>query len=196
MNDQIIEELSKKIKSACGLSKKQIEKTILFLLNSDQAEIDKGFLLIKELKSKIRKCQKCNNFSNNDICDICLDKTRENKLMIVEHYQNISKFEELNIYKGHYFILEGLYKLKNNDQVVLSNLEKLISMSKEYDEIILALSSDIEGQFTMQYIQKLLRDKNKNINVYQLSIGIPMGAEIEYVDPTTLKQSLINKAKM
>ncbi|WP_373437235.1 toprim domain-containing protein, partial [Metamycoplasma equirhinis] len=93
----------------------------------------------------------CNVYSNSVICEICQDKLRDKKLLIVENQTDIKKFEELGIYKGKYFILEKLMDLKFENEIFKKNEQKLLIEAKKYDEIIFALSATIEGQLTTQY---------------------------------------------
>ncbi|TPR53367.1 toprim domain-containing protein [Metamycoplasma neophronis] len=188
-----LEELLKKIP---GFTKRQINKTITYFLDNPENAIDDIFAALKALKKAMQKCEICNQFNQNHICEICQDNNRSKKLMVVENSNDIAKFETLNIFDGKYFVLEGIYDLKKPDEKVIKNIEKLLALAKSKSEITLALPATIEGQFTMQYLQKLLRDKIAFTNVFQLSMGIPVGSSVEYVDPITLKQSLINKTKV
>ncbi|WP_369085945.1 toprim domain-containing protein [Metamycoplasma spumans] len=196
MNDSKIYELELLLKKIPGYSKRQISKTITYFLEQPVEVAEELFNAIKSLKEAIKKCEVCNAYNANQICEICQDVLRDKKLIVVENSNEIAKFEELNIFKGKYFVLESLYDIKNPSDLVKKNIDKLINLSKNQTEIILALSATIEGQFTMEYIKKCLRDKINHVNVYQLSMGIPMGASVEYIDPITLKQSLINKTKI
>ncbi|AWX69311.1 toprim domain-containing protein [[Mycoplasma] anseris] len=197
MENQKIFELELILKKIPGFSKKQIQKIIDYLINSNKQEIDSLINAIQDFKENINKCEYCNNLlAYVKDCIICNDKNRDKKLLVVEQYRDIEKFEDLKIFNGYYFVLEGLYKLKNNDQNILNNIDKLLKIIDKYDEIILGLSATLEAQFCMQYLQKYIKSKYPKANVYQLSMGIPLGASVEYVDSITLKQSLINKLKM
>ncbi|MBN0970887.1 toprim domain-containing protein [Mycoplasma phocoeninasale] len=190
------EELELLLKAIPGISKRQAQKIISYFLENDVSRLENIYQLMKQLKDKLKKCQNCNLYSDAEICSICLDKSRQQKLMIVLSQEDLKKFEALEIYSGKYFILEELYDLKKSSEKFDRNLEKLLLMAKNVSEIVIALSATVEGQFTTQFIKKILKDKINFDNAYQLSMGIPLGVQVEYVDPVTLKQSLINKTKI
>ncbi|TPE57216.1 recombination protein RecR [[Mycoplasma] falconis] len=184
-------DLLKKIPS---ISKKQINKILMHTIDSSKEDITALFEALLELKENVKKCQICNYLNDKDVCDICASKIRERKLLIVETSNDVEKFENLDAYNGYYFVLEGIHTIKGINLKVEANIEKILNNLDKYKEITLALSSTLEGQTTSQYIYRKLRDL-KFDNVYQLSMGIPYGIAVEYVDPITLKQSLINKNK-
>ncbi|WP_170120259.1 toprim domain-containing protein [[Mycoplasma] phocae] len=190
------EEIELLLKAIPGITKRQSQKIIGYFLENDIEKLEHIYQLIKSLKSKIKKCQNCNAYSEKDTCDICDDKFREKKLMVVLSQEDLKKFEALEIYKGRYFVIEELYDLKKSNEKFNRNLEKLLIVAKNVSEIVIALSATVEGQFTTQFIKKILKDKINFDNAYQLSMGIPLGVQVEYVDPVTLKQSLINKTKI
>ena len=109
--------------------------------------------------------------------------------------QEKTKFEALGIYKGKYFVFSSIYQLKKNNDLFYEEFNDLIKLIDKNTEVIFALPFSLEGQLTMEYIKKLLIEKFPTIFIYQLSIGLPINASVEYADPITLKQSLLNKQK-
>ncbi|WP_373436090.1 toprim domain-containing protein [Metamycoplasma equirhinis] len=196
MDSPAKEKLENILKKIPGFTKKQIQRTINYFIETSNEQINELFERINTLKKETIKCEKCNVYSNSVICEICQDKLRDKKLLIVENQTDIKKFEELGVYKGKYFILEKLMDLKFENEIFKKNEQKLLTEAKKYDEIIFALSATIEGQLTTQYLQKKFRDILNVKNTYQLSIGIPLGLQVEYIDPITLKESLLNKTKL
>ncbi|AWX42915.1 Recombination protein recR [Metamycoplasma cloacale] len=194
--NKYFEELELLLKKIPGFSKKQIQKTIAYIIESNDIEINELIQKINNLKQNIKKCDICNCYTTDANCSICIDKTRSRSLFVVENHLDVQKIENLDFYKGYYFVLEGLYKLKDNENKVLNNIDKLIELGNKYNEIILGLPATLEGHFSMEYLKKLLKKHYPNLSVYQLSMGLPMGSTLEYIDPITLKQSLINKIKM
>ncbi|AZG68922.1 toprim domain-containing protein [Mycoplasma struthionis] len=195
MNNEEYLKLEKKLKEIPGLSKRQIQKIADFIIDKKTEEINEIVQTILEYKTNIKKCINCNYVSKDELCKFCSDSSRENILLVVEKSVDVDKFEELNSYKGKYFVIDDVWK-KQKEKVQDKALEKLLSIANKYKEITLALSSSFDGQFSMIYLQKMLKEKAKFENVYQLAIGIPIGASVEYVDNVTLKQSLIKKVKM
>ena len=189
-------ELETKLKKISNLSKKQIQKIIFNLINLDKNDLNILFDLINQAKSEIKKCKICGYYSSDDLCLICTNEMRTNKIIVVEQSDDIDKFEELKIYDGKYYVFSSLYNLKGNNDSFNKDFDKLLSLINKDSEVILALKSSMEGILTMQYIKKLITGKYKNTNIFQLSMGLPYNASVEYIDPLTLKQSLLNKSKI
>ena len=185
-------ELETKLKKISNLSKKQIQKIIFNLINLDKNDLNILFDLINQAKSEIKKCKICGYYSSDDLCLICTNEMRTNKIIVVEQSDDIDKFEELN----KYYVFSSLYNLKGNNDSFNKDFDKLLSLINKDSEVILALKSSMEGILTMQYIKKLITEKYKNTNIFQLSMGLPYNASVEYIDPLTLKQSLLNKSKI
>lgn len=196
MKNEKYEKLEFELKKISNLTKKQIQKIIFYFINEDESKINDLFKLITSIKNEMKKCKLCNYYSNQDECEFCDDKKRENKILVVEQSEDVEKFEKLEIYSGKYYVFSSLYSLKNSNEKFNEDYTKLVSLLKKDTEVILALKSSLEGILTMQYIKKLINEKYKNINIYQLSMGLPYNTSIEYVDPLTLKQSLLNKSKI
>ena len=120
-----------------------------------------------------------------------MDKERNgNLIFVVEKAKDISLFEKINVYKGKYHVLGGLISPLEGIGPEDININKLISRidGDKVNEIILALKPSIEGETTMHYIKKLL--ENKNVKVTRIATGIPIGTDIEYIDPMTLEFAL------
>ena len=147
--------------------------------------------LIIDVRDKLTNCSICGNITENDICDICSDSNRNSKIVfVVEKAKDISLFEKINIYNGKYHVLGGLISPLEGIGPDDVNISCLISrIDKEnIEEIILALKPSIEGETTMQYIKKIL--ENKNIKITRIATGIPMGTDIDYIDAMTLEFAL------
>ena len=146
---------------------------------------------ITDIRDKITTCEICGNIADSNICNICSDKERNsNIIFVVEKAKDISLFEKINIYNGKYHVLGGLISPLDGIGPDDININKLIDrIDKEsVHEIIMALKPSIEGETTMQYIKKIL--ENKNVRVTRIATGIPMGTDIEYIDAMTLEFAL------
>lgn len=196
MNNIEIQKLEELLKTVFDFTKKQFQKFIFNIFKSSSEDIDQICNQIKALRNSIKKCNICNRYNENTICNICLDTNRTKQLMLVGNSLDIDKFENIGLYKGKYFVFDQNISLKNEDFIVSSLLEKLIDILKDKNELILSLSPTIEGQFNMHYIKKFLKNKINFTNIFQLSTGIPLGSSVEYIDQDTLKESLLNKIKM
>ena len=146
--------------------------------------------------NSIKKCHNCGMITENDICDICIDEERENKLMIVEGVRDVLSFEKIKYYKGKYHILNGVISPLNG----VSGEDLKIDLIKErikkenITEVILSTSSNLDGEMTAMYIKKML--ENEGIPVYRIGYGLPVGADIEYADDITLMRALEGKKEM
>ena len=142
---------------------------------------------------QIKKCKICNNYTDNDdeICDICLDETRnKNILCIVEDPKIVYFMEKNKIFPGKYFVLNNLISPIEGigpEDIGLNSLKNMLE-SNNITEMIIAIKSSIEGETTALYIKELF--KNKNIKISKIASGIPMGADFEYIDNLTFEKAI------
>ena len=174
-----------------GIGEKTAERLTFSLMNFDKERLTSFSEAIIDLRDKIVNCKICGNISENDVCEICSDFSRNDKIIfVVEKAKDISLFEKINVYNGKYHVLGGLISPLEGIGPEDINMNSLIDRIDKYnvDELILALKPSIEGETTMQYIKKILG--NKKIRVTRIATGIPMGTDIEYIDPMTLEMAL------
>lgn len=174
-----------------GIGVKTAERLTFSLMNFDKERLTSFSDAIIDLRDKIINCRICGNISENDVCEICSDSSRNDKIIfVVEKAKDISLFEKINVYNGKYHVLGGLISPLEGIGPEDINMSSLIERIDKYnvDELILALKPSIEGETTMQYIKKILG--NKKIRVTRIATGIPMGTDIEYIDPMTLEFAL------
>lgn len=177
-----------------GIGEKTAERLALSILDMDNSVIELFSNSIKNVKTKIKRCNICNHLSENDICEICKNKDRNNKIIcVVEEPKNVILFEKLNIFDGYYHVLDGLISPIDGINPEDINIESLINRVKEnkIEELILALKPSIEGETTSLYISKLL--EKEKVKISKIAYGIPMGAEMDYVDSLTLELALENR---
>ena len=174
-----------------GIGEKTAERLTFSLMNFDKERLTSFADAIIDLRDKIINCRICGNISENDVCEICSDSSRNDKIIfVVEKAKDISLFEKINVYNGKYHVLGGLISPLEGigpEDINMSSLIERIDKNN-IDELILALKPSIEGETTMQYIKKILG--NKKIRVTKIATGIPMGTDIEYIDPMTLEFAL------
>ena len=177
-----------------GIGEKTAERLALSVLEIDEDTINLFSNSLKDAKTKIRRCEKCNNLSENELCEICKDKNRNKELLcVVEEPKNVILFEKLNIFDGYYHVLDGLISPIDGINPEDINLLSLIDRVKKdkVKEIILALKPSVEGETTSLYISKIL--EGSNVKISKIAHGIPIGAEIDYVDSLTLEMALENR---
>lgn len=193
----IIQNLIECFKKFPGVGGKTAERMALSVLEIDKETIELFAKSLKESKTKIRRCEKCNNLSEEDKCEICKDKNRNNEILcVVEEPKFVNLFEQLNIFDGYYHVLDGLISPIdgiNPEDINIPNLIERVKKDK-VKEIILALKPSIEGETTALYISKML--EGTNIKISKIAHGVPMGADIDYVDSLTLEMALENRRYM
>ena len=189
-----IQNLIECYKKLPSIGEKTAERLALSTLNLDDEVINLFSSSLKNIKTKIKRCKKCNNYTENEICDICADISRKKELLcIVENPEDIILVEKNNIFDGYYYVVSNLISPSNGFDVSKINIDEIIKIVKEnkIKEIILAIKPSIEGETTSMYISKLL--KNSDVIVSRIALGIPIGAEIDYVDSLTLEMALENR---
>lgn len=177
-----------------GIGEKTAERLALSILDMDNSIVDLFSTSLTDVKTKIKRCNICNHLSENEICEICKNKDRNNKILcVVEEPKNVILFEKLNIFDGYYHVLDGLISPIDGINPEDINIENLINRVKEnkIEEIILALKPSIEGETTSLYISKLL--EKEKVKITKIAYGIPMGADMDYVDSLTLELALENR---
>lgn len=169
---------------------KQAERFALYVLKTADTEIDELVSSIIEVKKSVRLCAKCNNYTLEELCDICKDDTRERKICIIETPFDLISIEKTQVYNGKYFVLGGNLVPITKGSDFNSRIEHLRKIIKEgsVDEVIIALDATTEGQMTSIYIKKALSDMG--IKISRIAYGVPLGADIDYMDGFTLSHAL------
>lgn len=196
MYSNTIKRLIDCLKELPGIGEKSAERLAFSMLEFDPEKLDLFSTTLKDVKN-IKKCSICNNYTDSDICSICSDKNRSDEtIFVVEKSKDISLFEKMNTYQGKYHVLGGLISPLNGINPEDINLDMLIERVKKnhVKEVIVVLKPSIEGETTMQYINKIL--EKYNVKVSKIPIGIPLGTEIEYIDPLTLELAFENRKEV
>ncbi len=192
-----IKNLIECFKKLPGIGEKTAERLALATLNLDPSIIHLFSESLENTKTKIKRCEICNNLSEEEICGICKDASRNHEtICVVEDPKNVALFEKLGTYHGVYHVLDGLISPLDGINPENIKIDSLIErIDKEHiKEIIIAIKSSIEGETTALYIVKLL--ENKNVVVSKIAHGVPLGAEMDYIDSLTLEMALENRKKI
>jgi recombination protein RecR len=171
---------------------KTAERYVSFLLSQPKTKLSEIAEAIKNLKDNLKICQNCFNISETDPCPICAQTNRDKKLLcIVADGRNINLIERTGDYNGLYFILGGELNTIEGTRPEDLNIKKLIERIKNNNisEVILALNPTMEGETTVMYLAKLLKQINPKIKTTKLARGLPAGAELEYADELTLSHA-------
>jgi len=174
-----------------GVGEKTAERYVYTLYEKDIDEIKNLSDSLLEFKNNIKKCRICGCLTDNDICDICSNESKDRSLIcVVEDSKSVFSIEKTGKYNGLFHVLDGLISPIEGINPEDLNLSSLINerINKETKEIIIALNPSIEGEVTSMYIQKIL--EKKNIKVSRLSYGIPAGSDMEYLDPLMITKAL------
>ena len=180
-----------------GIGEKTAERYALAILDLDESIIDKFSSTLLDTKTKIRRCNICNNLSEDDLCDICKNDSRDkNVLCVVEDPKSVIMFEKIGTFNGYYHVINGLISPLDGINPEDLNLDLLIKRIKDNNikEVIIAVKPSIEGETTALYISKLLKDTD--VVVSKIAHGVPIGTEIDYVDSLTLELALENRKKI
>lgn len=181
-----IENLINKLSLLPSVGPKTAERYVFYLLNQNEEKLNELAQVIKELKQKTTVCQSCLAAAESNPCSICSDSNRNSELLcVVENLQDLVAIESTGQYRGKYFILGGLINTIYGIGPEKLNIEKLVKIiqEKKIEELILALNFTLEGETTILYLNKILKNK---IKITRLAKGLPAGSDLEYADQTTL----------
>lgn len=173
-----------------GVGEKTAERYVYAIYERDMDEVENLANSLIEFKKKIRNCEICGCLSDYNKCEICESDDRDKStICIVEDSKSVFFIEKTKKYRGFYHVLNGLISPIEGKNPEDLNIESLIKnrITKDVKEIIIALNPSIEGEVTSLYIQKLL--EKFDIKVSRLSYGIPMGSDIEYLDPIMISKA-------
>ncbi len=189
MYPNCVRNLIDSLKNLPGIGEKTAERLAFSILNFDSDKLDNFANALLQTKD-IKRCPICNNITDLEKCYICGDSTRDAEtIFVVEKPKDIVLFEKMGNYKGMYHVLDGLISPLEGINPEDINLESLVNRVKNDNvkEVIVVLKPSIEGETTMQYIKKIL--SKYNVRVSKIPIGIPIGTDIEYIDPMTLEMA-------
>lgn len=186
-----IKSLIESFKYLPGIGEKTAERLAFSVLELEEEQIEMFSSSILEVSEKIHKCPICNTLTDLEKCYICSDSTREEDVLcVVEDSKSVFLFEKLGMFHGKYHVLDGVISPLegvNPEDIGLSKLLDRIENEK-FKEIIFAFKPSIEGETTALYIKKVL--DGMNIKITRLASGVPIGADMEYVDSLTLERAL------
>jgi recombination protein RecR len=177
-----------------GIGRKSALRLVLHLLKQDVNDVEIFGNSLIQLRSEIKHCKVCHNISDTEVCNICSNPSRNPSIIcVVENIKDVMSIENTHQFNGLYHVLGGI--ISPMDGIGPSNLEidSLVERAsgENAEEVILALSTTMEGDTTNFYIYKKLR--NTNIKISTLARGVSIGDELEYTDEVTLGRSIVNR---
>ena len=177
-----------------GIGRKTALRLVLHLLRQSEDDVEQFTGSLSKMKKEVKYCRICHNISDTELCPVCADQRRDaSTICVVENIQDVMAIENTQQYHGLYHVLGGI--ISPMDGIGPSDIE-IDSLVKRVEnggiqEVILALSSTMEGDTTNFYISRKLQGFNVRLSV--LARGISVGDELEYTDEVTLGRSILNR---
>ena len=174
-----------------GIGHKSAQRLAFHVLSMQQSEAEAFSNAILDAHTKIKKCSRCCNLAEEELCPICKSQNRDESLVcVVEDPRDVLAFERTHEFSGTYHVLHGVISPMNSvgpEDITIKELLSRIAEGK-VEEVIMATNPPVEGEATAMYISRLL--KPMGITVSRLAYGVPVGAELEYADEVTLTRAL------
>lgn len=193
-SSKLVESVVTEFSRLPGIGKKTALRLALHLLKKDTPFAETLGNAIIKMRTEVQFCRECHNISDSEVCEICASEKRlKNTICVVEDIRDVMAIENTGQYNGVYHILGGIISPMDGIGPNDLNIESLIQRvtSGNIAEVIMALSTTIEGDTTNFYIYKKL--KNLNTRITTIARGIAIGDELEYADEVTLGRSILNR---
>jgi len=195
-SSKLLEEAVEEFSSLPGIGRKTALRLVLYLLKQEDEQVDRFGTTILRLKKEIVHCKTCHNISDNDVCAICGDPYRDHQIVcVVENIRDVMSIENTQQFSGIYHVLGGIISPIDGIGPADLKIDSLVEKAKNghLKEVILALSTTMEGDTTNFYIYKKL--KNSEVSVTTLARGVSIGDDLEYADEITLGRSILNRTR-
>ena len=198
MFPKCIDELIDSFKKFPGVGQKSAERMAFSLLyDFDEEDADAFSFNVANVKKSIKKCGICNCITDQDLCFVCSDKGRDkSSLIVVENAKDVFLLEKVGNFSGYYHVLEGLISPFDDIGPEDIDLKGLLARVKEdkVKEIIFVTKSGVEADTTILYIKKCL--ENTDVVISRVANGIPVGADMDYIDALTLESAFNNRKEV
>ena len=196
-NLKSLERLEESFNKLPSIGKRSAERLAYSILDMSNDDVDEFCNALKGVKNKIRVCPICGAYTEDELCDICADSSRDKSVLLVVSYpKDVISFEAMNTYRGLYHVLGGIISVQNGKSIDELNIPGLIERVKtgEVKEIIIATNPTIEGETTAIYLSKILKDYVPIIT--RLAYGLQMGGTLDYTDSLTLAKAIEGRRKI
>lgn len=193
-SSRLLQDAVEAFSSLPGIGRKTALRLALHLLKQEPAQVDHLADAIKQFRREIRLCTSCYNLSDQDLCAICTDHHRNKQtICVVESVRDVMAIEETQQYRGLYHVLGGVINPLDGVGPEQLQIESLVSRIRKDapEEIIMAISPTIEGETTIYYISRLMRELPVRIST--IARGVAFGGELEYADEITLGRSIMSR---
>ena len=188
----LLTEAVEAISSLPGVGRRSALRLALHLLRQPQANVHHFTQAIDRLRDEVKYCSCCRMISDSDICSICSDSKRDHRtICVVESVRDVMSIEATGQYHGVYHVLGGIISPIQGVGPSDLTIKELVDRVKDADEIILAVSGDVEGETTAFYVYRQI--ESSGIKVTALARGLGFGDDLEYADSLTLGRSILNR---
>ncbi|MBQ1447747.1 MAG: recombination protein RecR [Erysipelotrichaceae bacterium] len=193
MYPKLFEKLIEDFMKLPGVGQKTATRYAFEMLENSDEFIKEFSEDLRDLKSKVKRCEVCGFLSEDDRCDICKDEDRDRSMiMVVTNVQDVVAVEKTRSYNGLYHVLGGNVNTAKGILPSDLNIDSLLRrIGDGVKEVIIAISPTMDGEITALYLSKLLKDYE--IKVTRLASGLPMGANLDYTDDITITKALTNR---
>ena len=180
-----------------GIGQKTAQRLAYHIVGMPEADVHDLAAAIWQGRKAVHFCSVCGNYTQNDLCAVCADDSRNNgQICVVRDPRDVASMERMRDYKGRYHVLQGTLSPMNgigpNDIRIKDLLQRL--SSEKTEEVILATNPDIEGEATAAYIARLI--KPMGIKVTRIAHGVPVGSDLEYADEITLSKAMEGRREL
>lgn len=189
-----LDQLVQALRVLPGVGPRSAQRMAYHLLQNDRAGAEQLAGALAGALAAVRRCAKCNNFTEEEVCALCRSPRRDPALLcVVETPADLAMVEQTLSYAGMYFVLMGRLSPLDGIGPRDIGLDRLLARAAEGEvrEVILATNFTNEGEATAHYIAEMLRERS--IKVSRIARGVPLGGELEYVDAGTLSQALLDR---
>ncbi len=194
---KLIENLIEKLTKLPGVGRKSAERMVFWLLNHSIEDAQALSESIINLKEGLMFCRLCNNLSDTEICLICSDTQRDDRMIcVVEEPKDLLAIERTGVFRGHYHVLLGTISPADGrgpEQLKIQHLLNRVS-TQSIREVVIATDPDNEGEMTALYLIRQL--KPLGVKVSRIGFGLPVGSAVEYADASTLSMSLNSRREI
>ena len=187
------EKLQKHLKQLPGLGYRSAERIALHLLVEKPERLPALVTALEEAAAAVRRCPRCGNLAEGGLCAVCADEKRDASIVcVVEHVPDLVALERSGAYRGSYHVLHGKLSPIHGVGPGELNFASLLARvtSGEVQELILALSNDVEGEATCHYLTQQLAATGRTVKTTRIGFGLPSGGGVLYADSVTLKSAL------
>jgi len=193
-SSQLLEKAVQAFAQLPGIGRKSALRLVLHLLRQDTADVEQFASAVATMRREVKFCRVCHNISDSDLCPICADRRRDASVVcVVENIQDVMAVENTQQFRGLYHVLGGLISPMDGTGPADIEIDSLVKRVAEghIKEVILALSSTMEGDTTNFYIFRKLAPYDVAVSI--IARGIAVGNELEYTDEVTLGRSILNR---